>query len=190
MPILITPATGQWHNIVFHSTITVRQTVSKDTINPDERIRELGLVLPAPLAIPPGIDAPLAFIKVVGNRVMVSGHGPQEADGSIARPLGKVGSDLTVEQGAEAARKTALSMLGTIQRELGELDRIKSWVKVLGMVNSAPDFTNQMLVINGFSNTILEIFGRERGLATRSAVGMGQLPFGIPVEIEAELELR
>ena len=164
-------------------------TEDLNSTNPDERIKELGLVLPAPLAIPPGIDAPLAFIKVTGKRVLVSGHGPQEADGSIARPLGKVGADLTVEQGAAAARKTALAMLGTIQRELGELDRIKSWVKVLGMVNSAPDFTNQMLVINGFSNTILEIFGRERGLSTRSAVGMAQLPFGIPVEVEAELEL-
>ena len=157
--------------------------------NPDERIRELGLVLPAPLSIPPEIEVSLAFIKVTGKRVLVSGHGPQEADGSIARPLGKVGSDLTVEQGAEAARKTALAMLGTIQRELGELNKIKSWVKVFGMVNSAPGFGNQMTVINGFSNTILEIFGRERGLATRSAVGMAELPFGIPVEIEAELEL-
>ena len=164
-------------------------TEDLNSTNPDERIKELGLVLPAPLAIPPGIDAPLAFIKVVGKRVLVSGHGPQEADGSIARPLGKVGSDLTVEQGAEAARKTALAMLGTIQRELGELNKIKSWVKVFGMVNSAPGFGNQMTVINGFSNTILEIFGRERGLATRSAVGMAELPFGIPVEIEAELEL-
>ena len=157
--------------------------------NPDERIKKLGLVLPAPLSIPPEIEVSLAFIKVTGKRVLVSGHGPQEADGSIARPLGKVGSDLTVEQGAEAARKTALAMLGTIQRELGELDRIKSWVKVFGMVNSAPEFKNQMTVINGFSNIILEIFGRERGLSTRSAVGMAQLPFGIPVEVEAELEL-
>ena len=163
--------------------------MNKDMINPDKRILELGLVLPAPLAIPPGVEVPLAFIKVVGKRVLVSGHGPQEADGSIALPLGKVGADLTAEQGAEAARKTALAMLGTMQRELGELDKVKSWVKVLGMVNSAPGFTNQMLVINGFSNTILEIFGRERGLSTRSAVGMAELPFGIPVEVEAELEL-
>ena len=163
--------------------------MTNNSINPDERIKELGLVLPAPLSIPAGIEAPLAFIKVIGKRVLVSGHGPQEVDGTIAQPLGKVGSDLTVEQGAEAARKTALAMLGTIQRELGELDKVKSWVKVFGMVNSAPGFKNQMTVINGFSNTILEIFGRERGLATRSAVGMAELPFGIPVEIEAELEL-
>ncbi len=189
MPILINPAAERWHNSIIYFTISVRQTVSKDTINPDERIKELGLVLPAPLAIPPDIEAPLVFIKVVGTRALVSGHGPQETDGSIALPLGKVGSDLTVEQGAEAARKTALSMLGTIQRELGELNKVKSWVKVLGMVNSAPGFKNQVSVINGFSKTILEVFGKERGLATRSAVGMAELPFGIPVEIEAELEL-
>ena len=163
--------------------------MNKNMINPDERISELGLVLPAPLAIPPGVEAPLVFIKVVGKRVLVSGHGPQQPDGSIAGPLGKVGADLSAAQGAAAAGKTALSMLGTLQRELGELDRVKSWVKVLGMVNSAPGFTNQVLVINGFSNTILDVFGKERGLATRSAVGMAELPFGIPVEVEAELEL-
>jgi enamine deaminase RidA (YjgF/YER057c/UK114 family) len=156
-------------------------------LNADKRIEELGIELPGPLPIPPGLEVPLVFVKVLGNRVLISGHGPQNPDGSIAEPLGKLGVDLTVEQGAEAARKTALSMLGTLKRELGELDRIKSWVKVFGMVNSAPDFTQQVAVINGFSNTIIEIFGADRGMATRSAVGMATLPFGIPVEIEAEV---
>ena len=156
----------------------------------EARIKELGLVLPAPLQIPPGIDVPLVMLKVVGKRVIVSGHGPQEEDGSIAKPLGQLGSELTVEQGAEAARKTALAMVGTLQRELGDLDRIKSWVKVLGMVNSAPGFNGQTPVINGFSNQIIEIFGRECGMAARSAVGMAHLPFSIPVEVEAELELQ
>ena len=155
----------------------------------DARIDELGLVLPAPLQIPPGLDVPLVMVKIVGTRVIVSGHGPQEEDGSIAQPLGQVGSDLTVEQGTEAARKTALAMVGTLQRELGDLDRIKIWVKVLGMVNSAPGFNQQVSVINGFSNTIIDIFGRECGMAARSAVGMAHLPFSIPVEVEAELEL-
>lgn len=155
----------------------------------EERIRELGLGLPAPLQLPPGVDVPLAMVRIVGTRVTVSGHGPQESDGSIAQPLGKVGEDLTLEQAIEAARKVALSMTGTLQRELGDLDRIKSWVRVFGMVNSAPDFNGQTPVINGFSNQIIEIFGRECGLATRSAVGMANLPFSIPVEVEAELEL-
>ena len=156
----------------------------------EQRIEELGLELPAPLQIPAGMDVPLAMLKIVGTRVLVSGHGPQETDGSIAQPLGQVGGELTVEQGVEAARKTALTMVGTLQRELGDLDRIKSWVKVFGMVNSAPGFVGQTPVINGFSNLIIDIFGREAGLATRSAVGMAQLPFGIPVEVEAELELH
>lgn len=155
----------------------------------DQRIKDLGLTLPAALQIPPGVEAPLTMLKVLGKRVLVSGHGPQADDGAIAQPLGQVGSDLSLEQGAQAARRVALSMLGTLQRELGGLDAIKRWVKVLGMVNSAPGFTQQVAVINGFSSTILEIFGRERGLATRSALGVAALPFGIPVEVEAELEL-
>ncbi len=156
----------------------------------EQRIKDLGLVLPAPLQIPPGVNVPLAMIKVLGKRVLVSGHGPQEADGSIAQPLGQVGSELTAEEGAAAARKVALAMLGTIQREIGDLDRIDCWVKVFGMVNSAPGFTGQTPVVNGFSEQIIEIFGDECGLATRSAVGMAGLPFGIPVEVEAELQLR
>ena len=156
----------------------------------EQRIKDLGLVLPAPLQIPPGVNVPLAMIKVLGKRVLVSGHGPQEADGSIAQPLGQVGAEVTVEQAAEAARKVALAMLGTIQREIGDLDRIDCWVKVFGMVNSAPGFTGQTPVVNGFSEQIIEIFGDECGLATRSAVGMAGLPFGIPVEVEAELQLR
>lgn len=156
----------------------------------ESRIKELGLALPAPLQIPPGVDVPLAMLKIVGKRVIVSGHGPQEADGSIAQPLGQVGAEVTLEQGVEAARKTALAMVGTLQRELEDLDRIKSWVKVLGMVNSAPGFNQQTPVINGFSNQIIEIFGRESGMAARSAIGVAHLPFSIPVEVEAELELH
>ncbi len=156
----------------------------------EQRIRDLGLVLPQPLKVPAGAKIPIAMIKVLGKRVVVSGHGPQEADGSVAQPLGQVGTEVTVEQAVEAARKTALSMLGTIQREIGDLDRIECWVRVFGMVNSAPGFTGQPLVINGFSEQVIEIFGEECGLATRSAVGMAALPFGIPVEVEAELQLR
>ena len=155
----------------------------------EAKIKSLGLILPAPLRIPPGISVPLAMVKIVGKRCVVSGHGPQEDDGSIAQPLGQVGSDLSLEQGIIAAKKVALSMVGTLQRELGDLDRIKSWVKVFGMVNSAPGFNQQTPVINGFSEQIIEIFGDD-GLATRSAVGMAGLPFSIPVEVEAELELH
>ena len=156
----------------------------------DERIGELGLVLPEPLKVPAGVKVALVPVRVLGRRVLVSGHGPQEADGSVARPLGQVGTEVTVEQAVEAARKVALAMLGSIQRAIGDLDRIDCWARVFGMVNSAPGFTGQTAVINGFSEQIVEIFGEERGLATRSAVGMAALPFGIPVEVEAELQLK
>jgi enamine deaminase RidA (YjgF/YER057c/UK114 family) len=155
----------------------------------ERKLEELGLVLPEPLKVPPDVRLPFVPIRVVGNRAFISGHGPQNPDGSVAGPLGKVGADLTVEQGYEAARKTALSVLGSLKRELGDLDRIQSWLRVFGMVNSAPGFNRQPLVINGFSDLILELFGHERGNHARSAVGMAELPLGIPVEVEAEVEL-
>lgn len=156
----------------------------------DARIAELGLVLPQPIQIPPGMNVPLVLIKQFGSRVIVAGHSALNDDGSIAGPLGRVGEDVTIEDATEAARRTALAMCDTIKREIGDLDRIKFFVKVLGMVNSAPDFTGQSAVINGFSEQMIDIFGEDCAKAPRSAVGMGQLPFGIPVEIEAELELH
>ena len=108
----------------------------------------------------------------------------------MARPLGKVGAEVTEAQAYEAARLTGLAILGSLQRELGSLDRIVAWVRILGMVNSAPGFGRQPAVINGFSDLILEVFGEERGAHARSAVGMAELPFGIPVEIEGEVLVR
>jgi hypothetical protein len=132
---------------------------------------------------------PFAFVRVVGRRALISGHGPQDADGAFARPLGKLGRELTVEQGYAAARLTALSILGSLKRALGDLDRIAAWTRVFGMVNSAPGFHMQPSVINGFSEVILEVFGPVVGAHSRSAVGMAELPFDIPVEIEGEVEL-
>lgn len=129
-------------------------------------------------------------MRVVGQRAFISGHGPTNADGSLAQPLGKVGRDLDEKQAVEAARLTGLAILGSLQRELGSLDRIACWSRIFGMVNSAPGFDRQPAVINGFSELILEVFGAERGAHARSAVGLAELPFGIPVEIEGEVELR
>ena len=153
------------------------------------RIAELGLVIPPPLQLPPGAKLPFPWVRVVGHRAIFSGHGPTNADGSLALPLGKVGRDVTVEQGYEAARLTGLAILGSLQRELGTLDRIVAWTRIFGMVNSAPGFNRQPAVINGFTELILEIFGPERGAHARSAVGMAELPFDIPVEIEGEVEI-
>ncbi|KAB2872519.1 MAG: RidA family protein [Burkholderiaceae bacterium] len=156
----------------------------------EARIAALGLKLPGPLQSPAGIKLPFQFVHVVGSRAFVSGHGPQNADGSIAAPLGKVGRELTLEQGYAQARCVALTILGSLQRTLGDLDRVHQWCRVFGMVNSAPGFNRQPAVINGFSELILELWGPQRGAHARSAVGMAELPFDIPVEIEAEVELK
>lgn len=155
----------------------------------EERLRTMGLVLPPPFEPPPGVVLPFQTVHVVGRRALISGHGPQAAHGSFARPLGKLGRELTVEQGYVAARLTGLSILGSLQRTLGSLERIAAWTRVFGMVNSAPGFHHQPAVINGFSELILALFGPEVGAHSRSAVGMAELPFDIPVEIEGEVEL-
>jgi hypothetical protein len=155
----------------------------------DARLRALGLELPASPPAPPGARLPFAFVRVRGQRAFISGHGPQLPDGSLAPPFGKVGAEVSLGQAYQAARLTALSMLASLRRELGALERVTAWLRVFGMVNSAPGFTQQPQVINGFSDLILELYGPERGGHARSAVGMVELPFQLPVEIEAEVEL-
>jgi hypothetical protein len=157
--------------------------------NIEERIRALGLTLPPPPQPPPGVVLPFQFVHVVGHRVLISGHGPQNADGSFAQPLGKLGRELNVDQGYLAARLTALSILGSLKRAIKDLDRVAAWTRIFGMVNSAAGFSQQPSVINGFSDLILEVFGPVVGAHSRSAVGMAELPFNLPVEIEGEIEL-
>ena len=154
----------------------------------ESRLRARGLILPGPVAAP-GVRLPFAFVRLRGNRAFISGHGPQNQDGSLAQPLGKLGRELSVEQGYQAARLTALSILGSLKRELGDLDRVLAWLRVFGMVASAPGFAHQPAVINGCSDLILDLYGPEAGRHSRSAVGMAELPFNIPVEIEAEVEI-
>lgn len=149
---------------------------------PSKKIEELGLKLP-PAPPPAGVYRP---ILVVDNFLYVSGQGPVLGDGSLI--TGRLGDDMELEAGKLAARQVGLTMLSTIQTHFGSVDKIKRVVKVLGMVNSAPDFGQQPLVINGFSELFAEVFGRENGIGVRSAVGM-ILPGGIPVEIEAMFEL-
>ena len=154
------------------------------------RLAELGLELPPPLQLPPGVTLPFPWVRVVGTRALISGHGPTLADGSLARPLGKVGRDLTLEQAYAAARLTGLAILGSLARVLGDLDRIACWTRVFGMVNVAPGFNRTPAVINGFTDLVVDVFGAERGAHARSAVGMAELPFDNPVEIVGEVELR
>jgi enamine deaminase RidA (YjgF/YER057c/UK114 family) len=155
----------------------------------EARLEELGLILPEPLVLPPGARLPFPWVRVRGNRAFISGHGPQQPDGSLAGPFGKVGAEVLPEQAYEAARLIALAILGTLKRQLGDLDRVTAWLRVFGMVNSAPDFTRQPAVINGFSDLVLAVYGEEAGSHARSAVSMASLPFNIPVEIEAEVEI-
>jgi len=155
----------------------------------EAKLKELGLRLPQPVKVPSDVKLPFSFIRIKGNRAYISGHGPQNPDGTIAQPLGKVGKELTLEQGYQAARLTALSILGNLKRELGDLDRVTAWLKVFGMVNAAPGFNRLPQVINGFSDLILELYGPEKGAHARSAVGLAELPFSMPVEIEAEVEI-
>jgi enamine deaminase RidA (YjgF/YER057c/UK114 family) len=145
--------------------------------------------LPEPFRSPTGAAYPFSWVRARGNRAYVSGHLPLQADGTLAEPRGKVGQALSIDQGAAAARLVGLAMLGSLQRELGALERITAWLRVLGMVNVSPGTTQLAGVINGFSTLILEVFGRERGAHSRSAVGMVELPFGVAVEIEAEVEI-
>jgi enamine deaminase RidA (YjgF/YER057c/UK114 family) len=156
---------------------------------PEERLAALGYVLPAPLKLPPNTALPFPWVRVVGTRAIISGHGPTDAEGNLAQPLGKVGADVSEEQAYVAARLTGLAILGSLKRELGSLDRIACWSRVFGMVNSAAGFTRQPAVINGFTDLIIDVFGPERGAHARSAVGLAELPFRIPVEIEGEVEL-
>ncbi len=151
------------------------------------KLESLGLVLPQPLKIPEGVTLPFPWVSVRGDRVFVSGHGPQNTDGSLAGPFGQVGAEVGVEEAKELARKVGLAVLGSLERELGDLDRITAWGRVFGMVNSAPGFDQHPAVINGFSELILEVFGAEVGRHTRSAVGLAALPFRMAVEVEAEV---
>ena len=155
----------------------------------EERLVEKGLVLPEPLKVSNGVVLPFDFVRLRGHHAYVSGHIPLAQDGSVASPFGKLGAEITVDQGYETARLVALAMLGSLERVLGSLDRITAWSSVFGMVNQADGFSQQPDVINGFSELILDLFGEEKGVHARSAIGVAGLPFNVLVEIEAVVEV-
>ena len=152
----------------------------------ESRLHALGLALPELFAGPPGLEVKFDLVRVVGDVAYVSGHGPM--DGARVLRQGKVGGSVTVEEGYEAARLTALSILASLKATLGDLDRVVRWGKALGLVNCAPGFNRTPVVINGFSDLILELWG-DAGRHARSAIGVAELPFDIPVEIEAVVHL-
>ena len=153
----------------------------------DDRLEELGIELPAPPAAPPGVVLPFELVRVHGDIAYVSGHGPLDGDQVLV--TGSVGAEVTVEQSYDAARATALSMFASLRQELGDLDRVTAWLKLLGFVKCAEGFNATPAAINGFSDLILEVWG-DAGRHARSAIGAGELPFGMTVEVEAVVAVR
>lgn len=158
---------------------------ARQEVSPEARLRALGIELPAPVQ-PVATYVPTV---AVGDVLYLAGHTPRRSDGSPAF-VGKVGRELTLEQGRDAARFVGLNILSTLRASLGSLDRVARLVRTFGMVNAVPDFTQQPQVINGFSDFMVEIFGEVAGKGTRAAVGMGSLPGGMAVEIETYWEIR
>jgi len=153
-----------------------------------DRLAELELELPRPFAPPPGVEFPFALVRVSGDLAYVSGHLP--VNGSEVLVTGRVGEgELSLEQGQEAARLTGLSIFASLEAELGDLDRVSGWVKALGLVQCAPGFDKPPAVINGFTDLVLDVWGPGAGRHARSAIGADQLPFDVPVEVEAIVEL-
>lgn len=149
----------------------------------ESKLAELGLTLP-PAPTPAGLYTPMLL---AGNMAYVSGHGPLREDGTYI--TGRVGEDLDQDDGYQAARQTGLAILATLRKQLGSLDRVCRVVKVLGLVNCTSNFDQQPAVINGCSQLLVDVFGPEQGIAARSAVGVGSLPLGMVVEIEAIFEV-
>ena len=152
--------------------------------DPDKRVQELHLTLP-PAPKPVAVYKPA--VKV-GNLLFVSGHGPLKADKTLI--LGRVGADLTLEQGKDAAKQVGLAVLATVKDTLGSLDKVKKLIKTLGWVNCTTEFTDQPKVINGFSELMKDVFGEEAGVGARSAVSAHTLPGGIAVEVECIFEVE
>ena len=169
--------------IFFSVLFTFSLNAQTNKTDPEARLKELGIQLITP-------SAPVAnYVKAVrvGKLVYLSGHGPDKPEGGLV--IGKVGTDLTLEQGQEAARLVGISLLSTLKAEVGNLNKVKRVVKVLGMVNAPPTFDKQPQVINGCSDLMVAVFG-ENGKHARSSVGVASLPSNIPVEIEMIVELK
>ena len=171
-------------------------TLKEDNNNQTEdniqaKLDTLGLKIPEPIKVPPDVKTPSTWVRVRGDKAYISGHGPQNPDGSIAGPFGKVGGagKVSVEQGYESAKLAGLSILGSLKRELGRLDKVAAWLQVRVMINTAEGFTKTADVADGFSDLILTLYGREVGTHARSAIGVQALPVNLPVIIDALVEI-
>jgi enamine deaminase RidA (YjgF/YER057c/UK114 family) len=151
------------------------------------RLSQLGIRLPKPWAVTPTAEA--AFVRVIGRRVMVSGHLPIDDEGRVCGPFGRIGAEVSEDAGVRAAERAMLAIFASLVREIGSLDRIGAWIQLFGMVCADPSFKAYPKVIDGASRLVNQVFGREVGKHSRVAVAVAGLPFNAPVEVQAELEL-
>jgi enamine deaminase RidA (YjgF/YER057c/UK114 family) len=156
----------------------------------ERRLSEKGLTLPGELQLPPGVEIPFRWVRVHGSRAFVSGHGALDADGSPAGPFGRVPSEVSLEQAQSSARLAALAVLTSLKAALGDLDRVEAWLMVNGFVNADPGYPQTTLVLNPFSDLVLELYGAEAGAHARTAIGVAIGPLNLPVVISAEVAIR
>jgi enamine deaminase RidA (YjgF/YER057c/UK114 family) len=152
-----------------------------------ERLRELGLTLPGPPAMP--VTTTFSWVRVLGGRVLVSGHGPQRPDGTPAGPFGRVPDVVSLEQAQQSARLAALAAIAGVEHAVGDLDRIDAWLTVTGFVQAEPGYPKTTAVLNSFSEVVLDVFGPAVGQHARTAIGVAALPLNLPVVVAAELHL-
>lgn len=153
------------------------------------RLERLGIQLPPEPVMPANIEIPFKWVRISGRRALISGHTPLLPDGRIAGPLGRVGQEISLEEGYTAARNAAIAVLGSLKRALGDLERVSAWMSISGFLRAAPEFTKNSAVINGASDLIIQLYGKERGQHARTAIGVAELPLGSPVIIAAEVEI-
>lgn len=153
----------------------------------EQRLAAMGLGLPEAPRMPAGWPSSFAWTRVHGDRIYVAGHSAQLEDGSMAGPFGRVPDQVPLESTLAAARGAALSVLASLQRELGDLDRVTAWLMVQGFVNAAPGYERSTVVINAFSDLIVELYGPERGRHARTAIGVSALPMNNTVVVAAEI---
>jgi enamine deaminase RidA (YjgF/YER057c/UK114 family) len=156
----------------------------------ERRLADLGLDLPPAMSSPPGTAIPFSWVRVIGDRALVSGHGAVDPDGAPSGPFGPVPSGVSLEQAQASARRATLAVLASLQVALGDLDRISAWVVVNGFVNADPGYARTTLVMNPCSELLLELFGPDAGSHARTAIGVAALPFDLPVVISAEVALH
>jgi len=155
----------------------------------EQRIQELGLVLPAPAQLPPGVTIPFEWVRVRGPRAFVSGHGSLAVDGSPAGPFGRVPSEVSLEDAQASAQSAMLALLGSLKRAIGDLDRVAAWLTISGHVNAEPGYSQTTLVVNPASELLLDLYGTDAGQHARTAIGVAALPLDLPVILAAEVEL-